>query len=296
MTQKNDATARHYSKQWGGGLDFASFVAENPKAAEVMPARQLPWAALLEGIIERAGAERTTVFDAACGFGDVLKQLTARGAPSKLTYVGADIHDELGRIETSPEAELIQWDITSPLPNARRFDFIICRAAIHHTPDPPATYRTLASQLAPGGVLAISAYAVKSPMREAVDDRLREMITPMEPDDAFSVASQFTRLGRDLQISEGVIEIAEDLPLLGIKAGTYGVQDFVYRYFLKCWYNENFSERHCDLVNFDWYHPPYAYRFAMSELEEWATSNGLEIRRQASTDAQHYLEAVKPRR
>ena len=83
------------------------------------------------------------------------------------------------------------------------------------------------------------------------------------------------------------------MPFLGIKAGKYRVQDFVYRHFIKCWYNSAFSDQHCDLVNFDWYHPPYAFRFEMSDLQAWAESAGLSVARRASTEAQHYLEAIR---
>jgi hypothetical protein len=51
------------------------------------------------------------------------------------------------------------------------------------------------------------------------------------------------------------------------------------------------TREYCDLVNFDWYHPPQAYRCEMSELEQWADENGLTVTEQASTDAQHYLRA-----
>ena len=90
----------------------------------------------------------------------------------------------------------------------------------------------------------------------------------------------------------GEIEIEKDLPLLGIKAGRYKVHDFIYRHFCKCWHNPEFSERHCDLVNFDWYHPPFAYRYGAEDLERWAVENGLKVTRQASTEAQHYMEAA----
>jgi SAM-dependent methyltransferase len=258
-----------------------------------MPARQLPWQELFDRIRQEARDREVSVYDAACGFGDILRSLTAEPNPTGLRYVGADIHGSLDTIERPGNARLVQWDITKRLPDGVAFDFIACRAAIHHTPDPEATYRVLSAQLAPGGTLAITAYARKAPMREAVDDEMRRRVVPMSNDEAFAVANQFTRLGRDLQACNGMIEIAEDLPFLGIEAGRYKVQELIYKHFIKCWHNPAFSERHCDLVNYDWYHPPYAYRYEMSELARWATENGLAIVRQASTEAQHYLEGVR---
>jgi SAM-dependent methyltransferase len=287
-----EKTANHYTKQWGPELDFKNFVKTNPEAVKVLPARQLPWSELFARIRAQASARPVHVYDAACGFGDIMTSLTAEPNPTGLTYLGVDLHDALNTIARPSNAVMVQGDITSPVDGCGPFDFILCRAAIHHTPDPPATYRTLVSQLAPGGTIAITAYAKKAPMREAVDDALRSQIVPMDNDMAFATANQITRLGRDLQAAGGSIIIEDDLPFLGIKAGIYTVQGFIYQYFMKCWHNSGFSERHCDLVNFDWYHPPFAYRFALPELIGWAEENGLAVTRTASIEAQHYLEAV----
>jgi hypothetical protein len=105
-----------------------------------------------------------------------MNKLTASPNPEGLVYFGMDLHGSLDDIERPPNAALIQGDITKPAGSSDPFDYILCRAAIHHTPDPVATYRTLASQLAFGGVIAITAYAKKAPMREAVDDELRHQI------------------------------------------------------------------------------------------------------------------------
>jgi SAM-dependent methyltransferase len=285
-------TAAHYTMQWGPELGFKSFVKTNSEAAKAMPARQLPWQDLLDCIRAEAMARAVSVYDAACGFGDVMSGLTAELNPSGLTYLGVDLHGALDSIARPPNVTMRQGDIA--LLQGGPFDFIVCRAAIHHTPEPRATYRTLVSQLGPGGTIAISAYTRKAPMREAVDDALRHRIVPMSNEEAFAVANQMTRLGRDLQASGVTVTITSDLPSLGIEAGTYPVQAFIYRHFMKCWHNPDFSERHCDLVNFDWYHPPYAYRYDMDELRSWAAEQGLTITVTASTEAQHFVQARKP--
>lgn len=285
-------TADHYSKQWGKDLNYQGFVEANPDAALVMPGRQLGWADYFDEIRSRASGGPISVLDAACGFGDVTRRLYEAPTPAHLTYVGADIHGSLDTIDAPPEAQFVQWDISNPLPGGQKFDYVICRAALHHTPDPAKTYASLVSQLKPGGKIAISVYAKKAPMREALDDAFRAAIVPMGNDDAFAVANQFTRLGADLQAATGQIKIEQDLPFLGIKAGTYSIQEFIYDHFLKCWHNKNFSEQHCDLINFDWYHPTFAYRYTASEVVAFAEQNGLEVVRFTSIKAQHYLEAV----
>ncbi len=286
-------TAEHYTDQWGSGVNFQGFVEANPAAAMVMPGRQLGWANLFERIRRQAAVRPTTVYDAGCGFGDIARRLLVEPIPAHIDYLGADIHGSIATIDAPPTARFEQADMAERLPGNRLFDFIVCRAALHHTPDPFKTYETLASQLAPGGTLAVSVYAKKTPMREAVDDALRAKIVPMNNDDAWNAADQFTRLGRDLQASAGMIEITADMPLLGIKAGNYTVQDFIYDHFIKCWHNRQFSKQHCDLVNFDWYHPPYAHRYTVDEFAGMAIDNGLTIVSQKSITAQHYMEATR---
>src|SRR6476469_2877461 len=91
-------TANHYTKQWGSDLDFKSFVKANPEAAKVMPARQLPWADLFERIRGEASSRPVRVYDAACGFGDVMNSLTADPNPAGLSYLGVDLHGALDTI------------------------------------------------------------------------------------------------------------------------------------------------------------------------------------------------------
>jgi SAM-dependent methyltransferase len=287
-------TAAHYTKQRAAEINFQNFVKSNPEAAKAMPSRQLPWEDLFARIRSDAISRRVKVYDAACGFGDIMNKLTASPNPEGLVYFGVDLHGSLDDIERPQNAALVQGDVTKPVGNSGPFDYILCRAAIHHTPDPAGTYRTLAGQLAPGGTIAITAYAKKAPMREAVDDELRRRIIPIENDAALAVANQLTRLGHDLQTCGERITIAADLPFLGIKAGSYSVQSFIYQHFIKCWHNPAFSERHGDLVNFDLYHPPYAYRFELDELKRWPAESELVLTRTASTEAQHYVEAAKP--
>jgi SAM-dependent methyltransferase len=285
-------TADHYSQQWAAERGYSEFARANPDAIKLNPNRQLLWDQLIDRIRSEASVREVHVYEGACGYGDFAARLFAEPMPANLHYVGVDIHQDVIRLSLPASAKTILWDITKPLPGDRLFDFITCQSAIHHTPDPAATFRTLVEQLKPGGTIAISAYAKKTPMREAIDDALRDMIVPMTYDEALETSRQFTALGRDLQASEGKIVIRQDLPFLGIKAGEYGIQTFIYIHFIKCWHNELWSEDRCDDVNCDWYHPPFAYRYDQSELRQWAADCGLTVSAEASTEAQHYMECV----
>ena len=292
--QAANLTSDHYSLQWGPEVDFASFYRQQRDGLSAMTSRQMGWPALIDSIRRRSAGGLVRLLDAACGYGGLFADLFEAPAPGGLTYVGVDIHGALSSI-VRPEgagpdrATFVRWDISDPLPTDDRFDVVVCRAAIHHTPDPRRTFQSLASRLAPGGTMAITAYARKAPMREASDDALRERIVALPPREALDLARQFTTLGRDLQKSDGMIEISQDLPFLQIKAGRYRLQEFIYDHFLKCWFNDRFGDRFSDIVNFDWYHPPYAYRYEVDELKTWFTDNGLAVADVQSTKAQHYL-------
>jgi SAM-dependent methyltransferase len=293
-----DGTADHYSLQWGPDIDFSGFMRSNQEASALTPGQQLGWPDLFARVRSDAARSETCVLDAACGFGGVLDALGADPAPPGLRYLGFDIHEVLHEIRPPTglaphQVALIRWDMSSPVPVDTTFDVVICRAALHHSPDPRRSFASLAAALRPGGTLAISVYAKKARPREALDTALREEITRMPARDAFGLAREFTLLGRDLQTSAGWIEIIEDLPFLGIKRGRYRIQEFIYDYFLKCWYNPAFGERYSDVVNFDWYHPPYAYRFAREEVASWFEEEGIDVARADSIKAQHYIEGVK---
>jgi SAM-dependent methyltransferase len=289
----NSQTAAHYSKQWRKDTGYTDFIRSAPSAAKHTMARQLGWPDLFERIRAQATTRETHVYDAACGFGLIHRDLFAEPKPDHLHYLGADIHGELGSISNPfQNASFIQFDVSNPLELERTFDFVICRAALHHTPDPARTLRSLVSVLKPGGTLAISVYTKKTIMRDASDDALRAKIIPMSPDDALDVVKQFSKLGRDLQEAAGEITITQDLPFLGIKAGTYPIQTFIYDYFMKCWYNKEFGER-SDIINFDWYHPPFAYRYSLGEIVAMCEQSGLSVVRTESNKAQHYVETKR---
>jgi SAM-dependent methyltransferase len=174
------------------------------------------------------------------------------------------------------------------------FDYVICRAALHHTPDPAKTFTTLCRALKPGGKIAVSVYRRKGVCREAVDDALRAVITPLSRDEAFDAGRQFTVLGKSLQEVTAEVEIPEDLPLLGIRKGRTTVHALIYNHLLKCFYNPTFGDRYSTLVNYDWYHPPYAYRYDLEEVRSWFAASGIEVVDERSIEAQHYLAGVKP--
>ena len=296
---EGNKTSEHYSEQWGKEVGIGAFLNKNKEALAVTLGKKLGWPTLIERIREESAEKQTLVYDAGCGFGGLFQDLFEAPHPPFLVYVGADIHKSLGDIAPPPgvpprQFGFLRFDVGDPLPIREKFDYVICRAAIHHTPEPRRTFSSLVDRVRPGGVIAISAYRRKGIMREAVDDALRARIVPMTTDEAWTVSREFTLLGRDLRDLPGRIVIRQDLPFLGIAAGDYGIQEFIYQYFMKCWFNEAFGEEYSDVTNFDWYHPEYARRYDLDELKQWFSEEALEVTRVESLQPQHYIEGRKP--
>lgn len=293
-----DATANHYTLQWGGKLGFLEFIRNNPAAKATMPGSRMGWPALFREIRARAKEKPTWVYDAACGFGGIANELIDKDTTRYLVYVGADIHSALqvliDRVTGFEQCGLaVRWDIGSPLPVKEQFDFVLCRAAIHHTPDPRVTFRSLCASLKPSGTIAISVYRRKAICREASDDALRAVISKMREAEAFEACRQFTVLGKALQALTQKVCIDEDLPILGVAKGEHSIQELIYYKFLKCFYNSDFGDLYSTLVNYDWYHPQFAYRYELDEVKQWFDENGIELMGYDALEVQYFLMGRK---
>jgi SAM-dependent methyltransferase/uncharacterized protein YbaR (Trm112 family) len=223
-------------------------------------------------------ADKHTVLEAGTGLGGDAARFARL---SDATVVGLDLSESIvtAQREFGAAANLhyIQADLLRPPLRARRFDFVSADQVVHHTPDAQAAVRSLAGLLAPGGVLAFYVYKRKSPLREFADDYIRERSTKMSVEECMSLSAAMSELGRELSHLEATITLERGVPLLGISPGTHDVQRLIYWHFLKCFWNDDFSPNLNDLVNFDWYHPPYASRHTEQEVRGWCDSLGLDV-------------------
>ena len=298
-TPVDQATADHYELQWGESVGFQNFAQKNPQAMQATPGKQMGWPRFFEEVREMARHKSVRVFDAACGFGGLLDELFADPIPEGLIYLGADIHGSLANIKKPKSAApgqitLMRWDIGEVLPVEEPFDVVICRASIHHTREPHRTFDNLVSRLSRGGGrIAISAYARKGNLREAVDDGLRAVIKPLGPDVAMKIGRELALFGRALQRTGARVTIDENLEWLGIKAGEHPLQSLIYDHLLKCWWNDAFGEDYSAVVNYDWYHPTYAYRYAFDELSGWFDKNHIQVNHSHSTSFQHFIDGTR---
>ncbi len=222
------------------------------------------------------------VLDGGCGNGRVIALFDmALGENSTTKLVGCDLVSiEVAKknLTQVKNLELFPADLTGDLSHLGKFDYIYCQEVLHHTADPEKSFSNVVNCLEDKGEIAIYVYKKKAPVREFVDDFIRDRISNLPYDKAMEVCNQITELSKTLSQVEGTIKV-NDLPVMGIKAGEYTVQRFIYHFFMKCFWNPDINFEQNSAINFDWYHPQICERYEMAEIEKWFARKELTVTR-----------------
>lgn len=222
--------------------------------------------------------QKRHVLDAGCGSG-VDSEMFVK---SRATVIAVDLSEEAAHATWKnlghfPNIHVLRADITRlPFPSGF-FDYISCDQVMHHTPNTEATFHALAQKLSGDGHFATYVYKKKAPLREFADDLLRTAMTNMTAEECYEHCVGLTALGKALSDLHTNVEIPNDVPLLGIKAGRYDVQRFIYWNVVKCFWNDDYDFETNVMINFDWYHPRFAWRHTEEELSAWYHAERIEI-------------------
>ncbi|HEX2059552.1 MAG TPA: methyltransferase domain-containing protein [Thermoanaerobaculia bacterium] len=240
-----------------------------------------------------AGAGR--VLDAGCGGG--FSSGLYLSEQSRGQWVGADISEAIDvardRLGHFPGTEFVQADVLE-LPFAEEsFDVILSEGVLHHTPSTERAFKSLVPLLKRGGEVMFYVYRRKGPIREFSDDYIRGIVAPMAPEEAWDALRPLTKLAQALSELKTEVDVPEDIPYLGIKAGRQDVQRLIYWSFLKLFWNDQWTFEQNNHVNFDWYHPRYAHRQSEEEITRWCRESGLEIRRVYAEESGYSFRAVR---
>lgn len=233
------------------------------------------WASYFDG--------KRRVLDVGCGSGySSALWLDDPAWTGHAMWIGIDISEAIDvaceRLGGIPNTHFAQADALR-LPFAPgTFDAVFSEGVLHHTPSTREALLASARLLAPGGAFHFYVYRKKAPVREFTDDHVRAAIATMSNDEAWEAMRPLTKLARDLTALHATIEV-DDIPVLGIKAGTYDVQRFIYWNFAKLFWNEAYPFEANLHVNFDWYRPHYANRQTADEVRAWCAEAGLRIDR-----------------
>lgn len=223
-------------------------------------------------------SNRKHILDAGCGNGRVTALLKKYAPPSAnllgLDFAAADVaRQNLAGLEG---VRVEQKDLLGDLDDLGHFDLIYCQEVLHHTGDARKAFLNLCQRLEEKGEIAIYVYKKKAPLREYADDYIREQISGLPYEEALESMKAVTELGRTLSELNVKVNIPE-VKVLGIEAGEYDVQRFLYHFFLKCFWNPALSFEDNAAINYDWYHPQLCTRHTLEEVESWFSEAGLKI-------------------
>jgi arsenite methyltransferase len=243
------------------------------------------WLALKYGfgsieVMRKYFSGRSRILDAGCGSG-LSASVWLDPSWREGAWIGADIssaidvaRDRLGHIH---DTHFVQADLMQ-LPFAgESFDTIFSEGVLHHTPSTELALKSLIPFLVQGGEILFYVYRKKAPIREFTDDYVRDAVAPLDPETAWEQLRPVTKLGEALAGLKAEIEVSEDIPLLGIKAGRYDVQRLVYWHVAKLFWNPTLTFEENHLINFDWYHPRYAHRQTEDDVRRWCHEASLSI-------------------
>ncbi len=218
------------------------------------------------------------ILDAGTGVGNSAKLFSANPRSTVFAIDASDsiefAYQKYGHI---PNIHFIQADIRMLPFKKKFFDFICSDQVLHHTKDTRTSFLRLAKHLAKKGMISIYVYKKKGPIREFSDGYIREKTTKMSEKECIEFSKDMAYLGKSLTNINKKIKIQQDIPLLGIKKGTYDIQRFFYWNFIKCWYSDDVPFNQSVATNFDWYFPKYAYRHTKDEVKKWFKEAELKI-------------------
>jgi len=272
QSQTNDA----FSEKWGKY--------ESSAEKERLYQMQKRWYLDLYGFASEAAlseflATRTVILDAGCGLGYKAAWL-AELAPHALV-IGMDFSEAARQAANSysslPNLFFMQGDIAELPFRDGVIPYVSCDQVIMHTQNPDRTFAELTRVTASaGGELACYFYAKKALPRELLDEYFRSQCTQMSSEQLWEMSQQLAELGK--RLSELKVDFESPaIPALGIKAGRYDIQRFLYWNFIKCFWNPELGPDTSVVVNFDWYSPSNARRYSEAEVRSLAQENGLSI-------------------
>lgn len=235
------------------------------------------------------------ILDGGCGNGRVTALLSSIAAPGA-EVVGIDLNAD--KVAAANLADLSNVtvgnaDLLTDLTHFGLFQFIYCQEVLHHTENPQGGFNNLCKLLDTDGEIAIYVYRKKAPVREYVDDFVREAIMGLSYEDGMAVSTQITELGKRLSEIDHTISVP-DIPVLGIKAGEHHIQRFFYHFFMKAFWNPELSYNDNVVVNFDWYHPSTCSRHTIEEVRSWYSQAGLDVVHEFEDEYGITLRGKKP--
>ncbi|KAA5533766.1 class I SAM-dependent methyltransferase [Taibaiella lutea] len=288
---ESNNTSRSFSDKWHKNAQLAFKTTSDPQS-EVFN-----WIVGRNGFKDEQGlvnylSDKKRILDGGCGNGRVTALLRKYSNPETTEIVGidltaADVAQE--NLSDEKNVHFYSKNLLDNLEDLGKFDFIYCQEVLHHTGNALKGFENLVQILEPGGEIAIYVYKQKAPVREFVDDYIRDRIADLSYEEAIKHCDQLTELGKVLSELKLNIKVPA-VDLLQIEAGEYDIQRFLYHFFAKLFWNDAYTFNENSVINYDWYHPIDCTRHTIEEVRDWFNQSGLVINHEC---VDHYGITVK---
>jgi SAM-dependent methyltransferase len=274
LENNQDQTKDIFSEKWVQADDY--------KNIEKLYEFQFDWFLSLYGFSSEEDLkdyllDKKVIIDTGCGLGYKAAWF-AKLAPHAIV-LGVDISDSIfvaaKNFKDLNNLYFFNGDIANTGLKDGVVDFTVCDQVIMHTEVPEQTFKHLCNITSDGGEFACYVYSKKALPRELIDTYFREATHKISSDKMWEFSAQLTQLGKNLSDLNVRFE-SPDIPLLGIKGGTYDIQRFIYWNFLKCFWKEDWGFDLSKSTNFDWYAPSNAKRFNKDEFLKMALDNNMQ--------------------
>jgi SAM-dependent methyltransferase len=265
--QESSYGSEHMDREWGRWL-LEKYFDSDPQGPS----------ALLNG-----STAKLKILDAGCGSGKSALLLFG-SALKNHDYVGVDISTAVNIAQEAfarkgIPGRFVQSSLDAVPEEFGNFDVVFSEGVLHHTDSVSKAIDSLASRLVIGGKFLFYVYAKKAPVREFTDDLIRDSISILSDADAWAALLPLTKFGKTLGELELEVKIEEDIPLLGIKRGTYDLQRLFYYHFFKAYHHRAYTLEEMNHINFDWFRPANCHRHTRQEIEGFVESAGLVVDR-----------------
>jgi SAM-dependent methyltransferase len=275
LFNNQDQTRDIFSDKW--------LVADEYENIEKLYEFQYEWFLNLYGFLSEEDLkdflkDKNIILDTGCGLGYKAAWF-AKLAPHA-TVLAVDLSDSIfiasKNFKTLKNLFFLKGDIANTGLKNSVIDFTVCDQVIMHTEFPEQTFSHLCDITSVKGEFACYVYSKKALPRELIDTYFRGETHKIPSDKMWELSSQLTELGKRLSELNVSFE-SPDIPLLGIKGGTYDVQRFIYWNFLKCFWKADWGYDLSKSTNFDWYAPSNAKRYSKEEFLSLSKDNKMNV-------------------
>ena len=200
----------------------------------------------------------------------------------KIKYLAVDIsnsveiaQDQLNVKEVSNIC--IQCDLLKIPIKKSSIDILFCPHVLQHTDNVDNSVKALFEYLRPGGLAFLYCTKPGPPIRELSDEYIRKKLAKMSPDKVFQQVSSLTKLGRSLKNIDSQLIVEDDIDAIGLKAGSYSLQTFIFDYLLRAYFRPELPFDINNVFNLDWFGPINYHGICAEQFEQTCRSSGFTI-------------------